>query len=124
MITQKERFGDQWKTTTEVAYGITSRPAAQIDAAGLLLRWRVHWHIENRLHWVRDVTLGEDASQIAAGQAPTVFAVLRNAAVTMLAWVGAPSLAAAQRDLAMAPATVPSLFRTVARRIRRADKQW
>ena len=122
VITQKERFRDQWKTTTEVAYAITSRSASQIDAAGLLLHWRVHWHIENRLHWVRDVTLAEDASQIAAGQAPTVFAVLRNAAVTLLTWIGAPSLAAAQRDLAMAPATVPSIFRSVARRISRADE--
>lgn len=86
------------------------------------MHWRVHWHIENRLHWVRDVTLAEDASQIAAGQAPTVFAVLRNAAVTLLAWIGAPSLAAAQRDLAMAPATVPSIFSSVARRISRADE--
>jgi hypothetical protein len=122
VITEKERFGERFKTTTEVAYGITSRPADQIDAVGLLGRWRIHWHIENRLHWVRDVTLAEDASQIAAGQAPTVFAILRTAAVTLLTWMDAPSLAAAQRELGMAPATVPNLFSTVARRIRRADK--
>jgi hypothetical protein len=122
MITEKERFGARFKTTTEVAYGITSRPADRIDAAGLLRRWRIHWHIENRLHWVRDVTLAEDASQIAAGQAPTVFAILRTAAVTLLTWMDAPSLAAAQRELTMAPSTVPTLFRTVARRIRRTVK--
>ena len=124
VIEKKERFHDQGKTTTEVVYAITSCRPAQSTAAGLLLRWRVHWHIENRLHWVRDVTFGEDASQIAAGQAPTVFAVLRNAAVTLLGWVDAsPSLAAAQRDLAMAPATVPALFSTVARRIRGVGKK-
>jgi len=122
VITEKERFGARFKTTTEVAYGITSRRADQIDAAGLLQRWRIHWHIENRLHWVRDVTLAEDASQIAAGQAPTVFAILRTAAVTVLGWMEAPSLAAAQRELTMAPATVPDLFSTVARRIRRVVK--
>jgi hypothetical protein len=122
VIPEKERFRERFKTTTEVVYGITSRHADRIDAVGLLGRWRIHWHIENRLHWVRDVTLAEDASQIARGQAPTVFAILRTAAVTLLAWMDAPSLAAAQRELTMAPVTVPILFSTVARRIRRADK--
>jgi hypothetical protein len=120
VITEKERFRDRFKTTTEVVYGITSRSADRTDATDLLRRWRIHWHIENRLHWVRDVTLAEDASQIAGGQAPTVFAILRTAAVTLLCWLDASSLAAAQRDLSMAPATVPNLFSTVARRIRRA----
>jgi hypothetical protein len=122
VITEKERFRKRFKTTTEVEYGITSRHADRIDADGILRRWRIHWHIENRLHWVRDVTLAEDASQIALGQAPTVFAILRTAAVTVLGWMDAPSLAAAQRELAMGPPSVPNVFRTVARRIRGVDR--
>jgi hypothetical protein len=122
VITHKERLGERFKTTTEVEYGITSRHADRIAAVGILRRWQIHWHIENRLHWVRDVTLAEDASQIAEGQAPTIFAILRTAAVTLLGWMDAPSLAAAQRELTLAPATVPNLFSTVARRIRQANQ--
>jgi hypothetical protein len=111
------------KTTVEVAHGITSRRAFQTSAGGLLRRWRVHWHIENRQHWVRDVTLGEDASQIAQGQAPKVFAILRTTVVTMLGWSDRPGLAAAQREFAQAPPKVLDLFNDVARRIRRTGKK-
>ena len=43
------------------------------DQAGpqeLLCRWRSHWETENRLHYVRDVTMKEDASQVRSGAAP------------------------------------------------------
>lgn len=96
------RATGQRQTRTEVAYAITSLPPARASAAALLLRWRAHWHIENRLHWVRDVTLGEEASPIQAGQAPFVFAVLRTTVLALLPQVGAASLAAAQRDLGRA----------------------
>ena len=43
-----------------------------------------HWGIENRLHWVRDVTLDEDRSQVRTGQAPRVMATLRNTAISLL----------------------------------------
>lgn len=122
VITQKVVRTKEEKTTVEVAYGVTSRRARRTAAGGLLWRWRVHWHIENRQHWVRDVTLGEDASQIALGQAPKVFAVVRTAVVTMLGWSETPGLAAAQRELAEAPPKVLDLFRNVARRIRQAGK--
>jgi hypothetical protein len=45
---------------------------------------RGHWSIENRSHYVRDVTLGEDACSIACGHAPQNLAVLRN---TLIAWL-------------------------------------
>lgn len=51
--------------TTEIDYAITSVPRDQANAAQLLDWWRGHWGIENRSHYVRDVTLGEDACQIA-----------------------------------------------------------
>jgi predicted transposase YbfD/YdcC len=43
-----------------------------------------HWCIENRLHYVRDVSFGEDASQVRCGTAPQVLAALRNAAIGMV----------------------------------------
>jgi predicted transposase YbfD/YdcC len=45
---------------------------------------RGHWTIENALHWVRDVTFAEDASQVRTGNAPTVMAALRNLVVGVL----------------------------------------
>ncbi len=84
VVVSKDRKSGAWKTTAEVAHAITSLDADRADAAELMKRWRVHWHIENRSHWVRDVTFGEDASPIHKGQAPEVFAVLRNAAICLL----------------------------------------
>lgn len=101
------------RTRTEVAWAITSLPPERASAADLLRRWRAHWHIENRLHWVRDVTLGEDASPIHLGQAPVVVALLRTAALELLHHVDASSLAAAQRHVALHPAAVLDLFRDI-----------
>jgi hypothetical protein len=47
------------QTSTEMAYGLTSLPAQLAPPPRLLKLIRHHWHIENRLHWRRDVTLGE-----------------------------------------------------------------
>ena len=102
------------RITTEVAWAITSLPPERASAADLLRRWRTHWHIENRLHWVRDVTLGEDASPIHLGQAPLVIALLRTAVVELLHHVDAPSLAAAQRHLGLHPDAALDLFRDIA----------
>lgn len=110
-----DRATGQPRIRTEVAYAVTSLPPERASAAELLGRWRAHWHIENRLHWVRDVTLGEDASAIHLGQAPLVVALLRTAVLALLPYAGAPSLAAAQRDLALHPTAVLDLFRSIAR---------
>jgi hypothetical protein len=45
---------------------------------------RAHWHLENRVHWRRDVTLGEDASQVRRGQAPQVMAALNNVVLSLM----------------------------------------
>jgi len=86
-------------TTTEVVYGITSLKAEQANAARLLALARGHWGIENRLHYVRDVTLGEDSSRVRKGAAPQVLAAVRNAVIHLLSGVEAPSYAAAIRRL-------------------------
>ena len=65
-------------------YGITSLSPAAADPARLLALKRGHWRIENRLHRRKDVSFGEDASLIHAGQGPTVMALLRDAAVSVL----------------------------------------
>jgi predicted transposase YbfD/YdcC len=62
---------------TEVAYGITSLDAARAGPARLAVLVRGQWQIENRAHWVRDVTFAEDRSQVRAGHGPQVMATLR-----------------------------------------------
>jgi len=83
--------------TVEIDYAITSVPRDQADAGQLLAWWRGHWGIENRSHYVRDVTLGEDACQISKGDAPQILAAFRNAIVSMLRLEGHANIAAALR---------------------------
>ena len=87
------------ETTQEVVYGITSLPEHEADALRLLGLTRGHWGIENKLHYVRDVTLGEDGCRVRSGAAPQVLAAVRNAVIHLLAGVEASSTAAAVRRL-------------------------
>jgi hypothetical protein len=81
------------KISRETRYFITSVPR-QLGGASRLLVWgRGHWSIENRSHYVRDVTLGEDASRIRKGSGPEIMAALRNAAVGFLRLTGATNIA-------------------------------
>jgi len=57
----------------------------------LLAYLRNHWRIENELHSVRDVTLGEDACRVRSGDAPQVLAAIRNAVIHLLGKVKAKS---------------------------------
>jgi predicted transposase YbfD/YdcC len=76
----------QWHTQT--VYGITNLSSKQASAGRLLELVRRHWAIENRLHWRRDVTLGEDHSQVRKGNAPQVWAVLNNLILAVLDFLG------------------------------------
>jgi len=89
----------QGATTVEVVYGITSLQPQEAQARRLLELTRGHWGIENRLHYVRDVTLGEDGCRVRKGSAPQVLAAVRNAVIHLLAGVEASSTAAAIRRL-------------------------
>jgi predicted transposase YbfD/YdcC len=94
------------QVTEQVRFGITSLSSAQADAAALLRFRRGHWAIENRLHWVRDVTFGEDACQVRSGAAPQVLAALRNAVIGLLRRWRTPNIAAGLRTLAWRPGAV------------------
>ena len=72
------------KTTCEIFYGITSLSPQQASPKKLLKIQRDHWKIENRLHWRRDVTLGEDHSQVRTGQAPSILAALNCAVLSFM----------------------------------------
>ncbi|MBV9281277.1 MAG: ISAs1 family transposase [Chloroflexi bacterium] len=72
----------------QVRYGITSLPPQIGTAQRLLALKRKHWLTENRGHRAKDVTLGEDASLLHQGHAPSVFSVLRNIALSLLRRAG------------------------------------
>jgi len=84
-------------------YGITSLTPQQADPARLLALRRGHWTIENRLHRRKDVSFGEDASLIHVGQGPTVMALLRDAAVSLLHRAGVQRVAARLRTHSQHP---------------------
>ncbi len=90
-------------TREEWAYALTSVPPEQADAARLERVWRGHWQIENGLHQVRDVTLGEDACQVRADRAPSNLAACRNTALNLLRQRGVTNVAAALRRYAIYP---------------------
>ncbi|MEV0168961.1 ISAs1 family transposase [Nonomuraea fuscirosea] len=87
----------KWRTVT--VYAITSLPTWQASPADLATWIRGHWSIENKLHYVRDVTYGEDHSQARTGNAPRNMAALRNLAIGALRLTGATNLAQAIRHL-------------------------
>ena len=94
----------------EVVYGVSSLSPARAGAAALLRIVREHWHIENRSHWVRDVTFDEDRSQVRTGSIPQVMAALRNLAIGLLRASGATNIAAAGRYYAAHPARALALI--------------
>jgi predicted transposase YbfD/YdcC len=99
----------QETTEVEVSYAITSRGPARADASSLLRDLRGHWGIENKVHWVRDVTWDEDRSQVRTGAAPQVMAACRNIALNLLRRRGVTNVAAALRTYAGRPAVAVHL---------------
>jgi predicted transposase YbfD/YdcC len=69
------------KTTREMAYLVVSLPAEAAQPVDLQDWARREWHIENKLHWVLDVTLREDEHQARTGTGPAVASVLRHTAI-------------------------------------------
>jgi predicted transposase YbfD/YdcC len=95
---------------TEVVYGVTSLNPERATPGRVLDLVRGHWHIENKSHWVRDVTFDEDRSQVRCGSIPQVMAALRNTAIGLLRWAGHTNIAAACRRLAAQPAQALALI--------------
>jgi len=91
------------KTQTEIVYLVTSLPPGRAKARRLLEMNRSYWGIENRLHWVRDETLGEDRSQVRVGNGPQVMAALRNLVLGLLRRAEKTNIAAALRTFAGRP---------------------
>ncbi len=78
-------------------YGVTSLPATITNPERILKVKRGHWGIENGLHYVKDVTMGEDRSTIHADNGPKIMAALRNTVLSLLRYAGFSTIAARMR---------------------------
>lgn len=101
IVRRTRRAGRAWHT--ETVHAITDLTVRQATPAVLADAQRAHWGIENRLHWVRDVTFAEDLSQIRSGAGPAVMATLRNLAISLHRLTGATNNAAASRETGRHP---------------------
>lgn len=104
------RVTQKGQTSAEVRYAVTSLTPTRADARELEALWRGHWSIENRLHWERDVALGEDLSQVRTGSAPEVMAALRNLTLGLLRLARVGNVAATLRRNARHPHEALSLM--------------
>lgn len=88
---------DKGKTSEEIAYFISSRNEnAFLYEEGV----RSHWSIENSLHWVKDVTLKEDASKIRIGNAPQNISTIKNIGINIFRENNYTNMAQAMRLVA------------------------
>jgi predicted transposase YbfD/YdcC len=81
----------------EIAYAITSLPPGLADPRHLATYARQHWAIENREHYVRDVTFREDAQHARTGNQPSAYATIRNLVTGAFRHAGFANIAHARR---------------------------
>jgi hypothetical protein len=98
------------KIRSEVAYLITSLSPQKATPEQLLALNRGHWSIENKSHYVRDVTFDEDRCQIRTHAGPRIMATLRNLAINLLRMAGFTNIAQGIRSMAARPHRVLSLI--------------
>jgi predicted transposase YbfD/YdcC len=79
MVESRIERGD--KIETERRSYISSRA---LSAAAFAEAARGHWAIENKLHWVLDITFGEDLSRLRAGHGAKNMAVVRHFALNLV----------------------------------------
>lgn len=92
------RWDKLGRESHQVRYGVTSLPREVANPKRLMGLLRGEWGIENGLHYRRDVTFGEDHSQLRQGKAPEVNAILNNLAVGLLVQQGVTNVAEARRE--------------------------
>jgi len=109
-IVRRRRPTTSKRWHTETVYAVTDLSWQQTRADQLAEAIREHWHVENRLHWIRDVTFAEDLSQIRTGHGPANMATLRNLALSRHRIAGADNIAAACRHVGRHPNRVLKLL--------------
>jgi len=85
------------RTSTETVYLVITMNARKASPEHIAVYARQHWGIENKVHYVRDVTFREDSSQVRSGSRPRVLATLRNLGTGLIRQAGLNEIAAATR---------------------------
>ncbi|MDP9429303.1 MAG: ISAs1 family transposase [Actinomycetota bacterium] len=96
--------------TMQTVYLITDLDHRQATPEQLAGYARGQWTIENGLHWVRDVTFGEDRSQVRTGAAPQNLAAIRNTVIGLFRLLGHHNIAAAHQLYADQPHLIAPLL--------------
>lgn len=91
------------KEREEIVYGLTNLPRKKACAKRLLDLNQKHWSIENRLHYRRDVTLGEDHCQVRVKGAPQVLAALNGGLLAFMDYLGVNNVASRMRHFCAQP---------------------
>ena len=73
-VSRTTYFKQSDKVSVETSFYISSK---KMSAKEYNLGIRAHWGVES-MHYIKDVTFGEDASLIRTGNAPTNFSIIRN----------------------------------------------
>ena len=94
---------DGEKAREETVYGVSNLPRKKANASRLLALHQAHWRIENRLHYRRDVTLGEDACQVRMSGAPQALAALNGGVLALMDWLQVSNVASQMRHLCAHP---------------------
>ena len=81
LIRAETRVESRGALRTETRYFISSRALTATDAAAAV---RGHWAIENRLHWVLDVTFADDQSRLRKGHGARNMATVRHFALNLV----------------------------------------
>jgi hypothetical protein len=91
------------KEEEEIVYGFTNLPRKKASAERLLELNQKHWFIENRLHYRRDVALGEDQCQVRVKGAPAVLAALNGGVLAIMDYLGVSNVAKQMRHFCAQP---------------------
>jgi len=91
------------KTRHETLYGVTSLPAEQASPSQLLDMLRSYWHIENNLHYPRDVTLHEDQTRFKKHSAAHNMTIINNLILSLIPKSEFPFVPTARRFFAAHP---------------------
>lgn len=108
-IHRRRRPSGTKKWTTETVYAITDLPVHQARPHEIAAWAREHWTIKNSVHWIRDVTFGEDASKTRTHNTPAVMAALRDIIRGAFRLAGWANTASARRAHAT-PTTALTLY--------------
>jgi predicted transposase YbfD/YdcC len=94
----------------ETVHGFTDLTSTQASPSDMLTLVRGHWHIENKSHYVRDVTFDEDHSRVRCGNLPQLMASLRNVCIALMRVAMCRNIAATCREFAAKPRKALSLL--------------